>query len=151
MTHRIALFASLLLVAAAPCVAQSPASATTDKSATSPAAPASSTATSSQTAPAAAGTDSAASAAKPASAATDASADPSPELVKQARREGFTPKKRDGVTKFCQKSAKMNTHFETETCVDEAHLKMLVEQREDQRNLMRQQGACVGSNCKSGP
>ena len=149
MTHRMALFASLLLVAAAPCGAQSPASATPDKSAPTPAVPASSTATSPETAPAAtaAGTDSAASASKPASSATDASAEPSPELVKEARREGFKPKKRNGVTQFCQTSVQINTRFPSETCVDEAHLKMLVEQRQDQRNQLSQPGACT--TCKS--
>jgi hypothetical protein len=141
MTHRIALFASLLIVAAAPCGAQSPASATTATSETTPPAPASSAATSSATAPAA----------KPADSATAASSEPSPELLKQARREGFKPKKRNGVTLFCQTSAQLGTRFESETCVDETQLKVVVQQREDQRNVLRQQGACTGSNCKSGP
>jgi flagellar motor protein MotB len=145
----MALFASLLLVAAVPCGAQSPASATTDKSAASSAAPASSTATSSATAAPAAGTDSTAAASKPAGSETKASEEPSPELVKQARQEGFKPKKRNGVTQFCQTSAQMNTHFLSETCVDEAHLKMLVEQREDQRNQMRQSSACTGASCNA--
>jgi hypothetical protein len=96
---------------------------------------------------AAAGTDSAATGAKAAGSETNASAEPSAELVKEARREGFKPKKRDGVTKFCQTSAPLGTRFESETCVDEVHLRMLVEQREDQRNLLRQSGACTGSAC----
>ena len=96
---------------------------------------------------AAAGSDTAATGAKAAGSETDASAEPSAELLKQARREGFKPKKRDGVTKFCQTTAPLGTRFESETCVDEAHLKMLVEQREDTRNLMRQQSACTGSSC----
>lgn len=154
MTHRIAFFASLIFVAAAPCGAQPPASGTTatstaDTSAASSAAPPSSTATSSAAAPAtpAAGTDSAATASKPAGSETQASSEPSPELVKEARREGFKPKKRNGVTQFCQTTTPLGTRFESETCVDEAHLKMLVEQREDQRNQMRQSGACSGANC----
>jgi hypothetical protein len=63
-----------------------------------------------------------------------------------ARREGFKPKKRDGVTKFCQTSAQMNTHFQSETCIDEAQLKVLAEQREDTRNQLSQHGACTGCN-----
>ena len=96
---------------------------------------------------AAAATDTAATGAKAAGSETDAAAEPSPELLKQARREGFRPKKRDGVTKFCHTDAPLGTRFESETCVDEAHLKMLVEQREDTRNLLRQQSACTGSAC----
>jgi hypothetical protein len=94
-----------------------------------------------------AATDTAATGVKAAGSETDASAEPSPELLKQARREGFKPKKRDGVTKFCHTDAPLGTRFESETCVDEAHLKMLVEQREDQRNQLRQPGACTGSSC----
>jgi hypothetical protein len=157
MTHRMALLASLMLATAAPCGAQSPASDATATSAASSAKPAPSTASSSATssatvpATAAAGTDTTATAAtadsKPASSETTASSEPSAEVLKEARREGFKPKKRDGVTKFCYTAAPLGTRFESETCVDEAHLKMAIEQREDTRNLLRQQGACSGSNC----
>jgi hypothetical protein len=154
MTHRMALLASLMLVAAVPSGAQTPASSAPAESATSSAKPSSSAASSSTTAPAAAdtastvGTASAATASKPASSATDASSssEPSPEVLKEARREGFKPKKRNGVTQFCQTSPQMNTHFQSETCVDAAQLKMLVEQREDQRNQLSQHGACTGCN-----
>jgi hypothetical protein len=142
MTPRIALLATLLLVGAAPCGAQPPASGTTP-SATPSAAPADSTPSSSTTSSsdkpppaAAAGTDAAATA-----------TEPSPELLKAARREGFTPKKRNGVTKFCQSEAKMNTRFVTETCIDEAQLQQTIQQRQDVRNQLSQQGACVGA-CK---
>jgi hypothetical protein len=154
----MALLASLFVVAAAPSGAQSPASGTTAtsppssaaSSSTAPsAAPSSPAASAAATAPAAApsGTDAAATHAKAAGSETDASAEPSAELLKEARRQGFKPKKRDGVTKFCHTDAPLGTRFESETCVDEAHLKMLVEQREDQRNQLRQQGACTGSAC----
>jgi hypothetical protein len=153
MTHQLALLASLMLVAAAPCGAQSPASDAPATSATPAAKPASSTAssspTSSTTAPATApaGTDSTAAASKPASAATDASSDPSPEVLKEARREGFKPKKRDGVTKFCYTDATMGTRFETEKCFDQAHMEMLVQQRQDQRNQLSKPVACGGPSC----
>jgi hypothetical protein len=68
-------------------------------------------------------------------------------VVKEARREGFKPKKRNGVTVFCQTSASLGTRFENETCVDEVHLQMLVEQRQAQRDLLRQQSACTGASC----
>jgi hypothetical protein len=148
MTHRMALLVSLMLAAAAPCGAQTPASGTTP-SATPPAAPsastpapstpASSTASSSDKAPpvVAAGTDS-----------TATPSEPTPELLKEARREGFTPKKRDGVTKFCQTAASLGTRFEKETCIDEAHLQAVVQQRQDVRNQMNQTNACVGASCK---
>jgi hypothetical protein len=142
MTHRIALLASLLFVAAAPSMAEPPASGTTP-AATPPAAPsastpASPTASSSDTAPPAA-------AARNDAAATPA--EPSPELLKAARREGFTPKKRDGVTKYCQTAAALGTRFEKETCIDEAQLQQTIEQRQDVRNQLGQQNACVGA-CK---
>jgi hypothetical protein len=139
MTHRTILFASLMLVAGAHCDAQSPAAS----SATS-----ASSATTAPSAPAAAdaGTDSAVTGSE--SAATNTpSSEPSPELVKEARREGFRPKKRDGVTLFCHTDATLGTRFETEKCVNQAQLQTVVQQREDQRNVMRQQGACTGSNC----
>jgi hypothetical protein len=160
MIHRTALLASLVLVAGAPCGAQSPtqtpaapssvaASGTTAERAASSANPSSSTASSSAAAPAkpAAGADSAATGSKPVSSATDASSEPSPEVLKEARREGFKPKKRNGVTQFCYSDATLGTRFETEKCYDQQHMEMLVQQREDQRNLMRQPGACSGSSC----
>jgi hypothetical protein len=68
-------------------------------------------------------------------------------VLKEARREGFKPKKRDGVTKFCYTDATLGTRFETEKCFDQHHMEALVQQREDQRNLLRQSGACTGSAC----
>jgi hypothetical protein len=68
-------------------------------------------------------------------------------VLKQARREGFRPKKRDGVTKFCYTDATLGTRFETEKCFDQQHMEALVHEREDQRNLLHQPGACGGSNC----
>lgn len=148
MTHRTALLASLMLVAGAPCGAQSPASDATAESATSSASPSSSSAASSSApAPAAAGTESAATGSKPASSAADASAEPSPEVLKKARREGFKPKKRDGVTMFCNTDASLGTKFVTEKCYDQYHMEMLVQLREDQRNLLHQPSACGGTNC----
>jgi hypothetical protein len=150
MTHRLALLASLMLVAATPCGAQSPASDAPATSATPAAKPASSTASSSPTAPvtAPAGTDSTAAASKPASSATDASSsEPSPEVLKEARREGFKVKKRDGVTKYCYSDATLGTRFETEKCYDQQHMEMLVQQRQDQRNQLGQPAACTGSAC----
>jgi len=150
MTHRTALFASIMLVASLPCGAQPPVApaapaATPAVPATSPAAPASPVAAPSATATPGANSDSAAPGSKPASSATDAAAEPSPEVLKMARHEGFKPKKgHDGVTKFCSTGAAIGTHFVSETCVDEGELRTLARQREDQRNLLRQPGACVG-------
>jgi hypothetical protein len=148
MTNGMALLASLMLAAAAQCGAQSPASDTAT-SAASPAKPSSSTTSSSATAPAtvAAGTDSTATASKPASSETTASSEPSPEVLKEARREGFKPKKRNGVTMFCYTDATLGTRFETEKCFDQAHMEALAQQRQDQRNLMQRPGACTGSAC----
>jgi len=96
----------------------------------------------------AAGTDATATPPKPASSATDASSsEPSPEVLKEARREGLKPKKRNGVTVYCHTDATVGTHFETEKCYDQEHMEMLVQQRQDQRNVMQQPGACTGSTC----
>ena len=95
----------------------------------------------------AAGTDSTATASKPASSETNAPSEPSPEVLKEARREGFKAKKRDGVTKFCYTDATMGTRFETEKCFDQAHMEALVQQRQDQRNQLGQPTACTGSAC----
>lgn len=146
MTRRIAFFASLILVAAAPCGAQPPASDATATSAASSPKPVSPASTSA-TATTAAGTDSKAPASKPASSATDASSEPSPEVLKEARREGFKPKKRNGVTIFCYTDATIGTRFESEKCVDQAQMEMMAQQRQDQRNQLSQPGACHGSDC----
>jgi predicted lipid-binding transport protein (Tim44 family) len=161
MIHRSTLLASLIFAAAAPCSAQSPAAtsaaATSAPASTAPAstAPAQSatppaaapSASTAATAPAASSNSSAAGS-KAASAATaNASDEPSPELLKEARREGFKPKKRDGVTMFCYSDASLGTKFVTEKCFDQHHMEMLVQQREDQRNQLRQQGACTGAAC----
>jgi hypothetical protein len=80
------------------------------------------------------------------SAATDAT-DPSPELIKKARREGLKPKKRDGVTKFCETDKSLGTHFETEKCYTGAQVDQLAAQRQDVRNQLGQGIACGGANC----
>ncbi len=84
---------------------------------------------------------------KPASSAADASAEPSPEVLREARREGFTPKKRGGVTKYCSSDAEIGTHFVTEKCYSEQDMEREVHRRQDQRNLLHQQAGCSGSNC----
>jgi hypothetical protein len=68
-------------------------------------------------------------------------------VLKEARREGFKPKKRDGVTKYCYTDATLGTRFETEKCYDQQHMEMLVQQRQDQRNQLSQPTACTGSGC----
>jgi hypothetical protein len=137
-SHRILLLASLIVVAAAaPSLAQTPAPSTPSAPA-SPAAPSSATPPSTPASPAAES--------KPASAATDASA-PSPEMVKKARLEGLRPKKRNGITKFCETSQSLGTHFETEKCYTEAQVDQLAAQRQDVRNQLGQSIACGGANC----
>ena len=68
-------------------------------------------------------------------------------MLKEARREGFKPKKRDGVTKFCYTDATLGTRFETEKCFDQAQMELLAQQRQDQRNQLGKPTACGGSNC----
>ena len=84
---------------------------------------------------------------KLASSAADASAEPSPEVLKEARREGFTPKKRSGVTQYCSSDATLGTRFVTEKCYNEQDMEREVHRRQDQRNLLHQQAGCGGANC----
>lgn len=72
--------------------------------------------------------------------------EPSPEVVKMALHEGFKPKKRNGITLFCHTDANLGTRFPSEKCCDEAHMKMLVQQREDMRDQMRHPAGCSGCN-----
>jgi len=140
MSRRSVFLASLVVAAAVPCGAQAPAPSAPAVSA--PASEAAASPTQPST-PAASAT-----ASKAASAAADASsAEPSPEVIREARREGFKPKKRNGVTLFCYTDKSTGTHFETEKCFDQYHMEMLVHQRQDQRNQLGQSGACGGTNC----
>jgi hypothetical protein len=68
-------------------------------------------------------------------------------MIKKARREGLRPKKRDGITKFCETSASLGTHFETEKCYTQAQVDQLAAQRQDVRNQLGQSIACGGANC----
>jgi hypothetical protein len=68
-------------------------------------------------------------------------------MIKKARREGLRPKKRDGVTKFCEKGKQLGTLFETETCYTAAQVDQLAAQRQDVRNQLGQGVACGGANC----
>jgi hypothetical protein len=68
-------------------------------------------------------------------------------VLKEARREGFKAKKRNGVTQYCYTNASMGTRFETEKCFDQAQMEILVQQRQDQRNLLSQPAACTGAAC----
>jgi hypothetical protein len=161
MARCTALFASLMLVVGVPCGAQSPASNAPASNAPASSAPAesaassasSSSSSSSATAPSSAAAPAAADSAPPAtgsklaSSAADASAEPSPEVLKEARREGFTPKKRSGVTQYCSSDATLGTRFVTEKCYNEQDMEREVHRRQDQRNLLHQQAGCGGANC----
>jgi hypothetical protein len=84
------------------------------------------------------------------SSTAKASDEPSPDLIKQARSEGYKPEKqRSGETKYCKKEASVtsNSRIEEKSCVTADELKMVIDARQDQRNLFRQQGACVGTAC----
>jgi hypothetical protein len=68
-------------------------------------------------------------------------------VLKEAKREGFKAKKRDGVTKYCNTDAAIGTHFVTEKCYSEVDMEREVQRRQDQRNLLHQQAGCGGANC----
>lgn len=147
MTYRSLLIFSLALTGTLSSSAQSPQPAPTATTS----APASA-AVSAANAPAATSTAEASSSTPSASPAGDkppassaASDESSPELLKEARREGFKPKKRNGVTQFCYSDATLGTRFETEKCYTAAQMQMVIEQRTDVRNSLRQPGACGGS------
>jgi hypothetical protein len=146
VTYRKVALLSLVLMAVAPCMAQAPPAAPNTAPAPSSSAPAAS-----PSAPTASGTSAPgnAPAAAPSSTA-NASDEPSPDLIKQARREGYKPEKqKNGETLFCYKDASLGTRFETKKCVKPDELKMVIAARQDQRNLLNQTGACVGAGCSS--
>jgi hypothetical protein len=146
ITYRKVALLSLVLMAAGPCMAQSPQAAPNAAPAPSSSAPAASPSAPAASAPAA---PSGAPAAAPSSTAK-ASDEPSPDLIKQARREGYKPEKqKNGETRFCKTEARMNSRFEDKTCVKPDELQNVVDARQDQRNLLNQTGACVGAGCKS--
>jgi hypothetical protein len=148
MIYRSIFVASLILAVSIPCGAQTPTPAapttSSDASATAGASPPA--ASSTAPAPAASAASTAASS-SPASSASNASGEPSPELLKQARREGFKPKKRNGETQFCYTDKSTGTHFETEKCYNQQQMEQVVQQRQDQRDQLHEQSACTG--CKS--
>jgi len=137
MTYcKVALFC-LALMAAGPCLAQAPAAAPSSSApAAASAAPASAASTPS-------------SASTTASTTTSSAADElSPDLIKKARREGYKPEKeKNGETLFCYKDASTGTRFETKKCVKPEELEVVIHARQDQRDMLSHQGACVGSNC----
>jgi hypothetical protein len=144
MPHRSAAFISLMLMFVAPCMAQTPAPPTNSASSSQPS-PASETAPSSSSAPAptAAPTSSTA----PADSSAASSSDPSPEMVKKARSEGFkAEKQKNGATLFCYKDASLGTKFETKKCITPDELQIVIDARQDQRNQMRQHGCMANCN-----
>ncbi|GAC1302664.1 MAG: hypothetical protein NVSMB10_03870 [Steroidobacteraceae bacterium] len=86
--------------------------------------------------------------AKPVGADTPAAADPSPDLLKQARAAGFKPEKRNGVTRYCVESADIGTRFSTKKCYDEDRLAMILQQRQLQREQTQHIGC--GGACAAG-
>jgi hypothetical protein len=150
MIYRSIFVASLILAVTIPCGAQTPnpgapAASSSDASATAGASP---PAASSSAAPASSAASPAASSstASPSSSASNASDEPSPQLLKEARREGFRPKKRNGETQFCYTDKSTGTHFETEKCYNQQQMEQVVQQRQDERDQLHQQSACTG--CK---
>jgi len=149
MTYRKVALLSLVLMAAAPCMAQSPPTAPNATQAPSSSAPAASPSEPTASGPSAPSSAPASASAAPSSTA-NASDEPSPDLIKQARREGYKPEKqKNGETLFCYKDASLGTRFETKKCVKPDELKMVIAARQDQRNLLNQTGACVGAGCSS--
>jgi hypothetical protein len=68
--------------------------------------------------------------------------------VKQARKEGFRPKKqRNGETLYCYSDASLGTHFVTEKCFNQAQLVEEIQRRKDQRDVLGHPGACTGASC----
>jgi hypothetical protein len=153
MIYRILLpvLATFAIAAAAPCAAQSPAASDVSSSA----APASGTPAptgnpqSSSPAPPAAAPAPASSASTTASSGNSAP-QPSPELVKKARSEGFKPKvQKNGETLFCRKDASMNTRLETEKCYTMGQIESIFEQRDQMHDQLAIPRGCAGAACGS--
>jgi hypothetical protein len=137
MPYRSAALISLMLMFVAPCMAQAPAAPAPSNAAPSQSPPASDTApppSSSAATPSATSTSSTLSA----ESSTASASDPSPEMIKKARSEGFkAEKQKSGATLFCYKDASLGTKFETKKCITPDELQVVIDARQDQRNQLR--------------
>jgi hypothetical protein len=150
MTYRMSAFSLLVLMVTTPSLAQAPSSPPASNST----APPSQSPTPSDTAPASSSASaSPAAAPAPTSSSTAAASpsDPSPELIKKARSEGFKPEKqKSGETLFCYKDASLGTKFETKKCIKQDELQIVIDARQDQRNQISSKArTCTGAGCQS--
>ena len=64
---------------------------------------------------------------------------PTPEMIKEARRDGYVLKTKanSGTYAFCKTDAKTGTRFTTESCVDVEKYALLQQQKERDKDYMR--------------
>ena len=65
---------------------------------------------------------------------------PAPEIIKEARQDGYVLKikAKSGIYVFCKTDAKTGTRFTTETCVDVEKYALMQQQKERDRDYVRQ-------------
>jgi hypothetical protein len=59
---------------------------------------------------------------------------PSADILRSARNAGFKIKKINGTVGFCKSEAPVGTHFESESCISEQQLSLLLERAQGQRD-----------------
>jgi hypothetical protein len=87
-------------------------------------------------------TSAAATAAKP-----PAKPDPSAEVLKKARENGYRAKLRRGQTLFCREETEIGSHFSKENCIDENQLEVVLLRRQEQRDQMSNHTCSNGGAC----
>jgi hypothetical protein len=139
MSHRawaeLLLVLSSVLVAGAAAAQQAPSEAPAGAQAPSSPTPASTAEQPAKTEASSAAMSSATSAAQPAAAAATG---PSPELIKDAKSNGYKIKVVRGQTRFCKSETPIGTHFPTETCLNEDQLRLSMQQAQQARDSMTQ-------------
>jgi hypothetical protein len=153
MTYRILLLCSFAVMTVTPCLAQPPATGPASTAAPAPSnsstPSAAASGNGSQSSPGQSSSSTASPAAAASSSAANASSEPSPDLVKKARAEGFKPEKqKNGDTMFCYKDASLGTRFESKKCVTADQVQVVIDARRDQRNDLSKLRTCTG-NCGS--
>jgi hypothetical protein len=83
-------------------------------------------------------------------ATTASAATPPKDILKKARENGYYTKVRKGQTFFCKKETPLGTRFDTEHCLSDEQLAMVLERNQAQRDQMQSAVCSGGGSCGGG-
>lgn len=75
---------------------------------------------------------------------------PAPDVIKEARRNGYVLKTKSDNYVFCKTDASVGTRFTTEKCLDVDTLALMLQQQERDRDYMRSTIQGLGCTTKTG-